>query len=212
MKIFIAFETWGRIREAMRANGHEVWSCDVLPSEDDSPRHIIADVRTLDLSAYDLVGMHPPCTYLTGSGIHWNNRGRGWERTEEAIALVRWLMSHDVPWYLENPVGIISSRIRKPDQIIQPYEFSDDASKKTCLWLNRLDHLPKNPAKRFPGRWVACNGKPVERWANQTDSGQNRLGPSPTRWKERSRTYAGIAQAMADHWAPEKKLAFQLSA
>ena len=196
----------------MRANGHEVWSCDVLPSEDDSARHIIADVRTLDLSVYGLVGMHPPCTYLTGSGIHWNNRGRGWERTEEAIALVRWLMAHDVPWYLENPVGIISSRIRKPDQVIQPYEFGDDASKKTCLWLNRLDHLPKHPAKRFPGRWVTCNGKLVERWANQTDSGQNRLGPSPTRWKERSRTYAGIAQAMADHWAPEKQPAFQLSA
>lgn len=212
MKILIAFETSGRIREAMRANGHDVYSCDVLPSEDDSPRHIISDVRTLDLTAYDLVGMHPPCTYLTGSGIHWNDRGRGWERTEESIALVQWLMSHDVPWYLENPVGIISSRIRKPDQIIQPYEFGDDASKKTCLWLNKLDPLPKQSAKRCPGRWVTCNGKKTERWANQTDSGQNRLGPSPTRWKERSRTYAGIAQAMADHWAPKKNPASQLSA
>ncbi len=104
---------------------------------------------------------------------------------------------------MENPVGIISTRIRKSDQRIQPYEFGDDASKNTCLWLNKLPPLIKDPAKRFQGRWVEHppgSGKMVERWSNQTDSGQNRLGPSEGRWKERSRTYAGIARAMAEQW------------
>jgi hypothetical protein len=98
---------------------------------------------------------------------------------------------------LENPVSIISSRVRKPDQIIQPHEFGHDASKKTCLWLNRLPRL--TATSHIAPRMV--NGKP--RWANQTDSGQNRLGPSDTRWKERSKTYEGIADAMAAQWTTE---------
>ncbi len=101
-------------------------------------------------------------------------------------------------WALENPVGCISSRIRKPDQIIQPYEYGEDASKKTCLWLNGLP--PLRPTGYYPPRHVFGNGKTYFRWANQTDSGQNNLGPSEDRWKERSRTYLGIAAAMADQW------------
>ena len=197
MKILILCESSGTVREAFRRMGHDAWSCDLLPADDGSPYHLQCDATTLDLAQYDLVGMHPPCTFLSVSGIHWNNRGRGWEGTNKALEFVKWLMSHDVPYYLENPVSIISSKVRKPDQIIQPHEFGHDASKKTCLWLNRLP--PLKPTHHIAPRMV--NGKP--RWANQIDSGQNRLGPSDTRWKERSKTYEGIADAMAAQWTTE---------
>jgi hypothetical protein len=146
---------------------------------------------------WDFIGAHLPCTYLNGAGIHWNNRGRGWDKTEAALEDVRWFLSLPQPGYLENPVGIISTRIRKPDQIIQPYEFGDDASKKTCLWLKSIPGLDYEPGKMVAPRLV--NGLP--RWSNQTNSGQNKLGPSAQRWKERSRTYPGIAAAMAKKWA-----------
>jgi hypothetical protein len=139
MLVLITHETSGRVREEFLAQGHDAYSCDLLPSEDDSPRHVIGDAwETIQRMRPDLVGMHPECTYLNGAGIHWNNRGRGWERTEAAVENARKLMSLPMKWYLENPVGVLSSRIRKPDQIIQPYEFGDDASKKICLWLNSL--------------------------------------------------------------------------
>lgn len=157
----------------------------------------------IDAQPWDLVGMHPNCKYLCGSGIHWNDRGRGWDGTNKALDEVRWLMSHTMPWYLENPVGLISTRIRKPSQCVQPFEFGDDASKKTCLFLNRLPPLIKDPAMRFPGRmveWPRGSGKMVERWSNQTDSGQNKLAPSDNRWKDRARSYPGIARAMANAW------------
>lgn len=101
---------------------------------------------------------------------------------------------------IENPVGFMSSAYRKPDQIIQPYEFGDDASKATCLWLIGLEPLVVDPAMRVRGRQVVQNGKVVERWGNQTDSGQNRLSPSEDRWSKRSKTYPGIANAMALNW------------
>lgn len=152
---------------------------------------------------WDGFGLHPPCTYVSGSGIHWNNRGRGWEKTDAALDFVSRLVrvAGPRPYYLENPVGIISSRWRKPNQTIQPYDYGDDASKRTCLWTQHLPRL--TPTLRIPGRlveWPRGSGKMVERWSNQTDSGQNRLAPSETRWKERSRTYPGIAAAMANQW------------
>lgn len=195
----ICCESSGVVREELRAAGVDAWSCDILPAEDGSPHHIQGDCREAMRSReWDGFGMHPPCTYLGVSGIHWNNRGRGWEKTDAALAFVRELMdlAGDKPWYLENPVSIISTRIRKPTQTIQPYDFGEDASKRTCLWLNRLP--PLRPTQRVAGRVV--NG--VERWANQTDSGQNKLPPGKDRWKERSRTYPGIARAMATQWAP----------
>lgn len=135
--------------------------------------------------------------------MHWNNRGRGWEGTEAALKFVAdlWEAAGDTPSYLENPVSIISTNFRKPEQTIQPYEFGEDASKKTCLWLNKLPPLVST--KRIAGRWVEYpegSGKMVERWANQTDSGQNKLAPSATRSKDRSRSYQGIADAMAAQW------------
>lgn len=194
MRILIVCESSGIVREAFRAHGHDAWSCDLLPPDDGSPHHFQCDARDIG-GEWDLMGFHPPCTYLSVSGMHWTARGlRDPKLTSDALDLVKWCMSHTCAWYLENPVSIISSRIRKPDQIIQPYQFGEDASKKTCLWLNSLP--PLRPTHFVPPRIV--NGK--QRWSNQTDSGQNKLTPSPDRWKQRSKTYSGIAAAMADQW------------
>lgn len=209
MKILIVCESSGTVREAFRALGHDAWSCDLLPADDGSPYHIQGDARDVG-GDWDMMGFHPPCTFLTVAGMHWNNRGRGWAGTRAGLEFVRWCMSHRCPWYLENPVSIISTHIRKPDQTIQPYEFGEDASKRTCLWLHSLPRLAST--SRFHGRmveWPPGSGKIVERWSNQTDGGQNKLTPSPTRWKERSKSYAGIAAAMADQWG--RKLQIQTS-
>ena len=201
MKILIVCESSGTVRQAFRALGHDAWSCDLLPSDDGSPYHFQADAREVG-GEWDMMGFHPPCTFLGVSGIHWNNRGRGWDKTNDALAFVRWCMAHRCPWYLENPVSIISTRIRKPDQTIQPYEFGEDASKRTCLWLNNLPRLTIDHSARFSGRLVKDprTGKIVERWSNQTDSGHNRLAPSGDRWKQRSKTYPLIAASMAAQW------------
>jgi hypothetical protein len=204
MKVLIACEYSGRSREAFRALGHDAWSCDLLPAEDGSEYHIQGDLFEVVASGdWDLLVAHPPCTYLCSSGLHWNKRvpGRA-EKTEEALEFVRRIMALPVPRIaIENPMGCISTRIRPADQYVQPYEFGDDASKKTGLWLKGLPLLVADPAQRVPGRMVTLpSGKTVERWANQTDSGQNRLGPGEDRWKERSRTYMGIANAMALQW------------
>ena len=192
----VGCEYSGRVRNAFRDAGHDAWSCDLLPSEDDSPFHVQGDVLSLLNQKWDLGIFHPPCTYLAVSGLHWNTRNpERAAKTEEALEFVRTLMSAPIERIaLENPVSCISSRIRKPDQIIQPYEFGEDASKKTCLWLKNLDLL--TPTQMVAPRLV--DGKP--RWSNQTDSGQNRLGPSEDRWKERSRTFVGVAKAMAEQW------------
>lgn len=139
---------------------------------------------------------HPPCTYLSVSGMHWTKRGlRDPQLTEDALEFVRLLMDAPIPRIaIENPVSVISTRIGKPDQIISPHQFGHDASKKTCLWLKGLP--PLQPTELIEPRIV--NGR--KRWGNQTDSGQNRLSPSPDRWKVRSATFPGIAAAMADQW------------
>lgn len=139
---------------------------------------------------------HPPCTYLCISGLHWNKRVPGRQaQTEEALLFVRQLLEAPVKHIaLENPIGCISSRIRKPDQIIQPHQFGDDASKATCLWLKNLPKLTHT--KHVAPRMVGTR----KRWANQTDSGQNRLPPSEDRWALRSLTYEGIAEAIAEQW------------
>ena len=197
MRVLVACEYSGRVRNAFRARGHEAFSCDLLPSEDNSEFHIQGDVIELLKEPWDLMIAHPPCTYLAASGLHWNHRvpGRA-EKTEESLQFVQTLLNSGIPRIaLENPKGCISTRIRKPDQTIQPYQFGDDASKATCLWLVNLPLL--KPTQYVEPRLV--DGKP--RWANQTDSGQNRLTPSEDRWKERSRTFPGIAEAMADQWS-----------
>jgi len=202
----VCCESSGMVREAMRAHGVDAWSCDLLSADDGSQFHIQGDCREAMRSRkWTGFGLHCDCTYLTVAGVHWNNRGRGWDGTRAALDFVRECMAiaGDAPWYLENPVSIISTHICKPTQTIQPYQFGEDASKRTCLWLNRL--APLTGTRRVSGRiveWPRGSGKMVERWSNQTDSGQNRLGPSRERWKARSRTYPGIAAAMAAQWHP----------
>lgn len=195
MKVLVACEYSGTVRDAFLAAGHDAMSCDLLPTDAPGP-HYQGDVRDVLGDGWDLMVAHPPCTYLSVSGMHWTRRGlRDPQLTEDALGFVRLLMDAPIPRIaIENPVSIISSRIRKPDQIIQPWQFGHDASKQTCLWLKGLPGL--RPTQIVEPRVV--NGR--KRWGNQTDGGQNRLSPSPDRWKIRSATYSGIAAAMADQW------------
>ena len=213
----IACEYSGRVRDAFLRAGHDAMSCDLLPTDAPGP-HYRGDVRDVLGDGWDLVVAHPPCTYLSVSGMHWTKRGlRDPRLTEDALDFVRLLIDAPAPRVaVENPVSVISSRIRPPDQIVQPWMFGHDASKATCLWLRGLPKLV--PTEVVEPRLVCCgvelppgvgkrgcancNGdkEARPRWGNQTASGQNRLGPSPDRWKIRSETYPGIAAAMASQW------------
>lgn len=195
MKVLVACEYSGTVRDAFIRAGHDALSCDLLPTDAPGP-HYQGDVMDIINYGWDLMVAHPPCTYLSVSGMHWTTRGlRDPKLTEDALDFVRLLIDAPIPRIaIENPVSIISSQIRKPDQIIQPWMFGHDASKKTCLWLKDLP--PLKATQMIESRMV--NGKP--RWGNQTDSGQNKLSPSEDRWKIRSETYAGIAEAMAGQW------------
>jgi len=190
MKVLIACEFTGTVRRAFREAGHNAWSCDLLPAEDGGP-HILGDVRQVLTADWDLMIAHPPCTHLAVSGARHFHRKQA--EQAEALAFVQTLMDAPIKRIaLENPVSVISTRIRKPDQIIQPYQFGHPESKKTCLWLKGLNPLQPTEVMQMRGRWE-----------NQTPSGQNKLGPSPDRWKIRSKTYPGIAHAMATQWGVE---------
>lgn len=190
MRVLVACEFTGTVRRAFRELGHDAWSCDILPAEDGGP-HIQGDVRQVLGDGWDLMVAHPPCTHLAVSGARHFHRKQ--VEQAEALEFVRTLMDAPIPRIaLENPVSVISSRIRKPDQIIQPYQFGHPESKKTCLWLKGLNPLQPTAVMQMRGRWE-----------NQTPSGQNKLGPSPDRWKIRSKTYPGIAHAMATQWGVE---------
>jgi hypothetical protein len=190
MRVLVACEFTGTVRRAFRELGHDAWSCDILPAEDGGP-HIQGDVRQVLGDGWDLMIAHPPCTHLAVSGARHFHRKQ--VEQAEALEFVRTLMDAPIPRIaLENPVSVISSRIRKPDQIIQPYQFGHPESKKTCLWLKGLNPLQPTAVMQMRGRWE-----------NQTPSGQNKLGPSPDRWKIRSKTYPGIAHAMATQWGVE---------
>lgn len=197
MRVLVACEFSGIVRGAFEAKGHEAWSCDLLPSERPG-NHIEGDVLAHLDGGWDLMIAHPPCTYLTLAGLHWNNRVPGRrEQTEAALEFVRRLLPAPVPRIaLENPIGCISTSIRKPDQIIQPWQFGHPESKQTAFWLKRLP--PLRPTNVLHPVAFQLNGR--ERWENQTATGQNKLAPSATRWMERSRTYEGVAEAMAEQW------------
>jgi hypothetical protein len=192
MRVLVACEYSGVVRDAFARAGHTAWSCDLLPSEAPG-KHYQGDVRDILDSGWDLLIAHPPCTYLAVSGLHWNKRRpERAQETERALDFVRLLMDAPVERIaIENPIGCISTRIRKPDQIIQPWQFGHPESKATCLWLKGLHPLNHTDVLPLPESG---------RWQNQTPSGQNKLGPSPDRWKLRAATYTGIAQAMADQW------------
>ena len=227
MIVFIGMETSGMLRRAFQARGHETYSCDILPSEDGGEemvysddnlplgRHLIGDVFDALENMWandlwpDLAIFHPTCTYLTisaewayGDGPYHQKvkpetlvGAARREAREHALDDVRRIFALKIRRkVIENPIGVIGTRIRRASQIIQPNQFGHDASKATCLWLDGL--LPLRPTKLINPRMV--DGRP--RWANQTDAGQNRLPPGPDRWKDRSRTYQGIADAMATQW------------
>jgi site-specific DNA-cytosine methylase len=181
MKVLVACEYSGVVRDAFRALGHDAMSCDLLPTDVEGP-HYQGDVRDILADGFDLMIAHPPCTHLAVSGARWFKDKV--QQQQEALDFVRLLMNAPIPRIcIENPVSIISSRIRKPDQVIQPWQFGHGETKATCLWLKGLPKL--TPTNIVEGREQRIHKMP----------------PSPDRWKERSRTYAGIAAAMAQQWS-----------
>lgn len=189
MRVLVACEFSGIVRDAFRARGHDAWSCDLLPSERPGP-HIQGDVLGVLGDGWDLMIAHPPCTRLAISGAR-HFAGKATEQAE-ALEFVQVLMNAPILRIaIENPVSVISTRLRRPDQIIQPWMFGHGEAKATCLWLQWLAPLVPTNILRAPASGY---------WQNQTPSGQNKLGPSPDRWRQRSRTYEGIAAAMADQW------------
>jgi len=201
MRVLVACEYSGKVRDAFIAQGHDAMSCDLLPTDALGP-HYQGDVFDIINDGWDLMVAHPPCTYLSVSGMHWTTRGiRDPKLTEDALEFVQRLLDAPIDKIaLENPVSIISSRIRKPDQIISPYQFGHDTSKKTCLWLKNLSLL-KSTQMIAPRIVITPSGKEAKRWGNQCDNyGQDKLPPSADRWKLRSTTYQGIADAMASQW------------
>lgn len=180
MRVLVACEYSGRVRDAFRRLGHDAMSCDLLPTEVEGP-HYQGDVRDVIGQDWDLMVAHPPCTHLAVSGARWFKD----KLTEQAEALefVRMLMDAPIPRIaIENPISIISSRIRKPDQVIQPWQFGHGETKATCLWLKGLPKL--TPTNIVEGREARVHGMP----------------PGPDRCKERSRTFEGVAAAMAAQW------------
>ncbi len=180
MRVLVACEFSGVVREAFRARGHDAYSCDLLSAED-AGAHIQDDVRRHLKDGWDLMIAHPPCTHLAVSGARWFKH----KLTEQdgALWFVRDLMAAPIPRIcIENPISVISSRIRKPDQIIQPWMFGHGETEATCLWRKGLPKLV--PTNIVEGR----------------EARVHRMAPGPDRWKERSRTYRGIADAMADQW------------
>lgn len=187
MRVLVACEFSGVVREAFRKRGHEAWSCDLIPAEDGSVSHFCEDALYLAERGapngyrWDLMIAFPPCTHLAVSGARWF-KDKAKEQAE-ALRFVRAIM--DVPIQrlaIENPIGVISTKIRKPDQIIQPWQFGHGEVKATCLWLKNLPRL--TPTDMVSGRKPRVHHEP----------------PSADRWKNRSRTLQGIADAMADQW------------
>jgi site-specific DNA-cytosine methylase len=179
-RLLVACEYSGRVRDAFRSVGWDAWSCDLLPSEVPGP-HFMGPVEHLLGLGWDMLIGHPPCTHLAVSGSRWF--GSKASQQAEALRFVRLLMDAPIPCIaIENPVSIISSRIRQPDQTIHPWQFGHGETKATCLWLKNLPQL--QPTRIVAGR----------------EARVHRMPPGPDRWKERSRTFEGIAQAMAEQW------------
>jgi hypothetical protein len=181
VRVLIACEFSGVVRRAFRARGHKAFSCDLIESEDNSPHHIVGNALSILEDGWDMMISHPPCTHLAVSGARWF-KGKLREQ-QQALEFVWELMSTDIPkTALENPISIISSRIMKPSQVIQPWQFGHGEIKATCLWLKGLPLLV--PTKIVSGRIPRVH----------------HASPGPERWKERSRTLEGIANAMAEQW------------
>lgn len=190
MRVLIACEYSGAVRRAFRSLGHDAWSCDLLAAEDGSPFHIQGDCLPLLNDGWDMLIAFPPCTHLCVSGARWFASKQ--QEQAEAVAFFLALANSTIERIaIENPVGIMSTRYRKPSQIIQPWQFGHGETKATCLWLKGLPLLI--PTDVVTGREARIH----------------RMPPSPTRAHERSRTYAGIAQAMASQWGSQDSCQFQ---
>lgn len=182
MRVLVACEFSGVVRDAFAALGHDAWSCDLLPSETPG-NHTQGDVMAILGDGWDLMIAHPPCTHLAVSGARYFEEKRRDGRQAQAVAFFMALVDAPIPLIcIENPVCIMSSIWRKPDQIVQPWQFGHGETKATCLWLKNLPNL--QPTQIVPGR----------------EQRVFRMSPGPDRWRERSRTYPGIAAAMADQW------------
>lgn len=182
MKVLVACEYSGRVRDAFIRRGHDAMSCDLLPTEAPGP-HYQGDVRDVLGYPWDLMIAHPPCTHLSVSGARHFAAKRMDGRQQAAVSFVMMLARSEIPRIaIENPVSVLSSLWRKPDQTIQPWQFGHGETKATCLWLKGLP--PLTPTQIVEGR----------------EARVHRMAPSPDRWKERSRTFEGIASAMADQW------------
>ena len=180
MKVLVACEYSGKVRDAFRDKGHDAWSCDLLPTDVEG-QHIQNDVLGILNQGWDLMIAHPPCTHLAVSGARWFHKKR--QEQHEALEFVSALLNAPIDKIaLENPVSIISTKIRKPDQIVQPWQHGHGETKATCLWLKGLPKL--EPTNIVEGRKPRIHMMP----------------PSKDRWKLRSETYSGIAKAMADQW------------
>lgn len=194
MKVLVACEFSGIVREAFAKRGHDAWSCDLLPT-DIPGKHIQGDVSNWLYDTWDLLIAHPPCTRLANSGVHWLNRRNLWQEMWQGAFFFKMFIDSPIAKIcVENPIphhyalDIIG---RKYDQIIQPYQFGHPESKATCLWLKGLPKIAYTNILTKPD-----NG----RWDNQTKSGQNNIAPGKDRWLKRSKTYEGIAEAMASQW------------
>ena len=183
MRVLVACEYSGRVRDAFRRHGHDAWSCDLLGCEADPTWHYQRPVEEILDQGWDLMVAHPPCTDLAISGSAHLGKKYADGRVDRALDFVRLLMNAPIPrWCIENPISLISSRIRKPDQIIQPWEFGHGECKATCFWLNNLPRLK------------ATN------YVEGREERVHKMPPGPNRWKERSRTFEGVAAAMGDQW------------
>lgn len=210
-RVLIGYSACPLTREAFEAQGHSVWTCDLLPARDNSVKHLQGDIWQVALHLdWEFAVLHPMCTYLTCSAAWAFGDGPYHQKVkpgtlvgaarraarDEALENFRRLLALPFPVAIENPgTSFVSKAIRKPSQIVQPYQFGDDASKATGFWLSEGVPLLE-PTEYAEPRMV--DGRP--RWANQTDSGQNRLSPGENRWLERSATYPGIAAAMGAQW------------
>jgi len=189
MRVLVACEYSGRVRDAFLALGHDAWSCDLLETEscdtdEKASRHLLGNVYDFLYDEWDLMIAHPPCTYLSVAGARWMKTDpTRQQKQNDALAFVLDLMEAPIDRIcIENPVSVISTRIRKPDQIINPWEYGHGETKKTCLWLKNLPKLV--PTDIVEGR----------------EAKVHRMAPGPNRWKDRSRTYQGIANAFALQW------------
>jgi hypothetical protein len=193
MRVLVACEYSGTVRDAFIRGGHDAMSCDLLPTESPGP-HYQGDLFDVIDYPWDLAVFHPECTHLAVSGARYFAEKRLNGRQQAAAAFFMRLVrrSEHIPMTaIENPVCVMSSLYRKPDQVIQPWMFGHPESKATCLWLKGLPPLEPTQLLDKPESGY---------WENQTPSGQNKLPPSPDRWKDRARTYQGIADAMAAQW------------